>query len=254
MRIKKYTSKSMKEALLQIRQDLGEDAVILRTARVPGKLFSQSEIEVTAAIDEDAAGPRQSFAPLRVTGTGVYKKPKSPITPTEEPARPAVEKTSRPEVPSAIEALAALARKTPSDRRRITPNAVSSQPTGDDTNKYNEIKADIRELKALFSSVAKAGNRDTGGGFSGEWAILFNRLLEAEVPADAARIRGANASPIFGAGRRYCKTVCCGTHVLLPAFFNLKATRFTTGRCHVCRPYGHGKNHHACQTCGIPCS
>lgn len=177
----------MKEALLQIRQDLGEDAVILRTARVPGKLFSQSEIEVTAAIDEDKTGPRQSFAPLRVTGTGVYKKPKSPIAPTEEPARPAGEKTSRPEVPSAIEALAALARKAPSDRRRIAPSLASSQPASEDLNKYNEIKADIRELKALFSSVAKAGSVETGGGFSGEWAILFNRLIEAEVPADSAR-------------------------------------------------------------------
>ena len=33
MRIKKYTASSMKEALLKIKQDLGDDAMILKTSK-----------------------------------------------------------------------------------------------------------------------------------------------------------------------------------------------------------------------------
>jgi flagellar biosynthesis protein FlhF len=93
MRIKKYTAKSMKEALLQIKQELGEDAIILKTSHMPGKLFSQGDIEVTAALDEnvraDASVSHQAFAPLRVSGagTGVYKRPK-PVSEMPKPEMP----------------------------------------------------------------------------------------------------------------------------------------------------------------------
>lgn len=191
MRIKKYVTKSMKEALLQIRQELGEDAVILKTARAPGKLFSQGEIEVTAAIDEDAAGGKQNFAPLRVPETGVYKRPRSP-----GPAQPKLpsgnaEAAPRPQVPSAIEALAALAGKSASERRKTlgpAPAASDSGVTAETGRKFEEIKADIRELKSLFSSIAKGGvTAAAGGGFTGEWGILYSRLVDAEVPPGTAR-------------------------------------------------------------------
>ncbi|MBN1982308.1 MAG: flagellar biosynthesis protein FlhF [Chitinivibrionales bacterium] len=55
MRIKKYTAATMKEALLQIKKELGDDAMILKTRKLPKKLFSLTDthtIEVTAAIDD----------------------------------------------------------------------------------------------------------------------------------------------------------------------------------------------------------
>ena len=39
MRIKKYTASTMKEALLAIKQELGDDAMILKTQKVPKKIF-----------------------------------------------------------------------------------------------------------------------------------------------------------------------------------------------------------------------
>ena len=56
MRIKKYTASTMKEALLMVKKDLGDEAMILKTRNLPRKMFSfgeQNTVEVTAAIDEN---------------------------------------------------------------------------------------------------------------------------------------------------------------------------------------------------------
>jgi flagellar biosynthesis protein FlhF len=164
MRIKKYTAKSMKEALLQIKQELGEDAIILKTSHMHGKLFSQGDIEVTAAIDEearkDASVSHQAFAPLRVSDTGVYKRPK--------PA---------PEMPVAQEA-----------KKDDTPERRRQMPASNGTleKKYETIQADISELKALFTSYIKPGETIPASDFSGDWALLYKKLVEAEVPQDIA--------------------------------------------------------------------
>jgi len=52
MKIKKYTAASMREALIQIKKELGPEAVILKTRTIEGKgLLKKNEIEVTAALD-----------------------------------------------------------------------------------------------------------------------------------------------------------------------------------------------------------
>jgi flagellar biosynthesis protein FlhF len=57
MRIKKYIADSAKEALLQVKEELGPKAVILKTQRRPGKSFlgilGKGQVEVTAALDEE---------------------------------------------------------------------------------------------------------------------------------------------------------------------------------------------------------
>ena len=56
MRVKQYVVETMPEAMLQIRKDLGSDAVILSTKeiKVGGVLdVSQKRIEVVAAVDKE---------------------------------------------------------------------------------------------------------------------------------------------------------------------------------------------------------
>lgn len=57
MKLKKFTAKTMPEAMQQIRSELGRDAVILRSKEVKKGgvlgLFQQTHIEVVAAIDPD---------------------------------------------------------------------------------------------------------------------------------------------------------------------------------------------------------
>lgn len=56
MRVKKYTADSMNDALLQIKEELGSDAVILNSKQIKKGgifgLFQKTQIEVIAALDE----------------------------------------------------------------------------------------------------------------------------------------------------------------------------------------------------------
>lgn len=56
MRVKKYTANTMNDALLQIKEELGSDAVILNSKQIKKGgifgLFQKTQIEVIAALDE----------------------------------------------------------------------------------------------------------------------------------------------------------------------------------------------------------
>ncbi len=54
MKIKKFKAGSVKEALLLVKSDLGPQAVILGTKKLGSGLFGSQQVEVTAAIDENA--------------------------------------------------------------------------------------------------------------------------------------------------------------------------------------------------------
>lgn len=90
MKIKRFVAKSMREAIRQVREEQGPDAVILSNRRVPGG------VEVVAATDYDAAlaqqALRRSAAPEPPPPT-TPDKPKKPGAPT----RPVVE--TRPVMP-----------------------------------------------------------------------------------------------------------------------------------------------------------
>ncbi len=71
MRIKRYTARTIHEALDAVRRDLGSDAVIMHTRKLPptwlGKLLRLEKFEVIAAVDanirKQAAGSMQAFTP-----------------------------------------------------------------------------------------------------------------------------------------------------------------------------------------------
>jgi flagellar biosynthesis protein FlhF len=166
MRIKKYTATSMKEALLRIKQDLGEDAMILKTRKLPRKLFavgSQEEIEVTAAVDDGVAAAKQPpLKPLAVSDPGVYGRPRTSagrVPPSEMPT-PAAPVKAEP----AAAAPPAGAQTSPMDRLRLL-----------------EIREDIREMKDLVKSILQTGETAAAGGFAGPWAVLNKRMVDADV-------------------------------------------------------------------------
>lgn len=67
MRVKKYLVETMPEAMSQIRQELGKDAVIVSTKQVKVGgfvgLFRKPMIEVTAAVDEELKAKSQAVRP-----------------------------------------------------------------------------------------------------------------------------------------------------------------------------------------------
>jgi flagellar biosynthesis protein FlhF len=152
----------MREALSQIKQDLGDDAMILKTRKIPRKMFtigSQDEIEVTAAIEDSAVKPSAPMTPLSIKDPGVYGRSmnlQKPVT-----SKPSVEVPPAP-LPKATGA--APAQQTPMDRLRIM-----------------EMREDIREIKDLMKSILQPGDAATAGGYAGPWAVLYKRMIDADV-------------------------------------------------------------------------
>jgi len=170
MRIKKYTASTMKEALLQIKQDLGEEAMILKTRKLPKKIFTfgdQKTVEVTAAVDEVAQKSQGSLPPLRVTEPGVYAPPKAQAgTPVKPP----------PEVPRPME----ITRQSP----RRSPGGYAGALT--ERFQILELREDIHEMKKLLTSILATGESAAAGGFAGPWAVFYKRLVDSEIKPEIA--------------------------------------------------------------------
>lgn len=173
MKIKKYIATSMKEALIQIKQELGEDAIILKTLKKPRKMFSlagHDEIEVTAAID-DQSPTRQAFAALNVPDSGVYKRPRA----AKQQGNPAMEDEGRQTFPFQPPLMPAVARDEAFHKESVM-----------------EIKEDIRKLKELLTPILQPRSgemavADMTDGFDAPWSILYNRLINCEVKAEVAK-------------------------------------------------------------------
>lgn len=194
MRIKKYTAPSMKEALLQIKQELGENAMILKTRKLPRKLFAlgaADEVEVTAAID-DAAPGGSSLGPLKVDAPGLYGRTGTRVEAAGVAAR---------DLP------AAPAAPVPG---RASPREASSAAV--DRLSLLGIREDIRELKDLMKSILQTGETAAAGGFAGAWAVLYKRLTDAEVsPALAEELiqalRNGRETPDKDINKRFIKVL-----------------------------------------------
>ena len=196
MRIKKYVAKSMREALVQVKEELGENALILKHGKVP-KMFGPDEIEVTAAIDDEAPPPKASaFAPLHVSGGVEPAMPEAP-----EPAFPAPPNV-RPYVPPRV---SSYGDAGPS-RQPGPPPTRSFPSTKRGLDEISEIKADVNELKDLVKTIlttavapasgasgAKGGGPDTAlpgdvtAATDSGWDAFVRRLTDSEVKPDIAR-------------------------------------------------------------------
>jgi flagellar biosynthesis protein FlhF len=199
MRIKKYMAASMKEALLQIKQELGEDAMILKTRRIPRSIFAlgaKDEVEVTAAVDDTINAP--SLSPLKVRNPGVYG---------HNGARPA------PRVPVGIAAEAVRQATPPPPPRPSRPTRMSMPviPAEEDTAIVG-IREDIRELRDTLKSILKTGETTAAGGFAGAWAVLYKRLIDAEIRPAVAEdlirsVKGDSETPPRDVGKRFVEVL-----------------------------------------------
>ena len=180
MKIKKYVAKTMREALIEIRNELGESAIILKTRKFPGKgfPFSGTDIEVTAAID-DGAMPQPAFPEINVKGavplcvpeTGVYNRPRTSCI--VDTAEPVAVKAWRPPVVRTV-------------KYREAAQPVAS---GKDDSEIIGLKEDIRQLADLVKTIVKNGGKKVEGGFNGGWGVLYRRLVDSEVkPVIAAHL------------------------------------------------------------------
>lgn len=171
MRIKKYIAKSMREALLQIKDDLGEDAIILKSRKLPKGVFalgSNQEIEVTAALDDsNTSKSQEQVKPIAVKDTGVYARPKS-STVIEPQLAESGKMDIRPWYPPG----------TRTDTKKI-PIVKETGIPGD--AQLVELKEDIQELRKIVTSIVPQAVGSMQIPVSGNSHILFKKLEYSEV-------------------------------------------------------------------------
>lgn len=183
MKIKKFVAAGMREALILIKQELGEDAVILKTRKIPKNIFaigSKDEIEVTAGIDDEAAKP-QAIMPLKMNenvATGVYPRPR--VSNIIDADKQGID--VRPWVPPVNE-LKKDKKSLQKEKKQQSDFAESAK----DKQHIEELKENIEELKLLVKNIAQSNSPSSFScAFKGAWAKIYSKLIDSEVKPDVA--------------------------------------------------------------------
>ncbi len=198
MRIKKFTAASMKEALLEIKQDLGEEAMILNTRKIPKKMFAfgdQNTIEVTAAIDERGLPTAKPMSPITMQNPGTYtqkglKRKPEPVQSTTMVAEEPLEEQKD----SAL---------------------LPDEEVGKLTQRFQiqELREDLSKMRVLLASILATGETAAAGGFAGPWAILYKRLADSEIRLDIAtdlvnKLKNTTESPDRDINKKFISVLC----------------------------------------------
>ncbi|WP_138859598.1 flagellar biosynthesis protein FlhF [Exiguobacterium mexicanum] len=104
MQIKKYTGKTMAEAMAKVKQEFGDDAVILNSRQVKKGwlgLFASQHVEVIAALEKAPLAVKPRAATKPVAPSKPVKAPTRPPQQTNESSQAATVSTSR-RLPAAL--------------------------------------------------------------------------------------------------------------------------------------------------------
>lgn len=149
MKIKRFTAKNMREAIRQVREEQGPDAVILSNRRVP------EGIEVVAATDYDAALIQQALRnddqtettivpaperplPREIAASTVFTPPATAITPRAEPPRIAAEA-----------AIPAAAARIPVAAPTVTTVLRSA---GAEDSSYQDLRRELNSMRSMLEN------------------------------------------------------------------------------------------------------
>jgi flagellar biosynthesis protein FlhF len=167
MRIKSYFAKSVDEAMVQARAELGNDALLLNTRKSEGGKPENYEVV---------------FGTVEAVSPAVLPQVRLP---QQTKANPSAEKqAARPEIPVAQP-----------DRRAPKP-----EPARDYSSELERLHAQMDEIRALI--VRSANTRTTAGRSVPELADVYARLMAAEVDPELSkdivdRLEAAMATDAF---------------------------------------------------------
>lgn len=154
MRVKRYVMDTMPEAMLQIRGDLGTDAVILSTKEVKVGgfmgMFSKKKIEVVAAVEEKQSQKPQRTVIPRQQPVPIMKEPEQP----EAPSTPVVPRQVAPEAYRRVTQMTGGSREEMANLTDGTEQAASAIEYSSTRSDYNpETTAQTPTNEALFSTM-----------------------------------------------------------------------------------------------------
>ncbi|MDQ0048072.1 flagellar biosynthesis protein FlhF [Paenibacillus polymyxa] len=164
MRVKRYVVDTMPEAMLQIRGDLGTDAVILSTKemKVGGfmGMFSKKKIEVVAAVEEKQSQKPRRFEPS-----------------SQELARAASPQMNAPEQPEKSFMPVVPRQAAPEAYRRVT------QMTGGSKEEQAELTIDAEQAASATEHLSSrsANNLETMSQALDHEALLSNMKSSSEL-------------------------------------------------------------------------
>jgi flagellar biosynthesis protein FlhF len=198
MKIVRHIAPDMRQALRSIRGQLGEDAVILSSRRIP------EGVEVTAAVDFDAASlqdamnaPAESLTPAPLPPAHAASAPR-PLTPPSRQAAPALAPAAQQAAPAYPVAAAAVKQPKPS-----YPVAAAATPAPAHSS-ANVLTAQEGYAQPGYPGGAGAGHSHSAAShyFSAPQQadarpfahILASDSLPADIPALAPAPAGAAAT------------------------------------------------------------
>jgi flagellar biosynthesis protein FlhF len=167
MKIKKFKAGSVREALLKVKEEFGENAVILKTQELKGFVSSQEKVEVTAAMDDDVKpempGAVTSFheelvkAGAIIQGKSGYTKGGRLVAPeaSRQVATPLSQDTLQEQQQQELKQQQNL-RQQESSLEQKSYSGISQEFLENTTTEIQELR---KELKALRNEVGQSQNR-----------------------------------------------------------------------------------------------
>lgn len=205
MKLKTYRATSMAQALVEVRRDLGPDAVILHTrAYRIGSLLGiggRSMVEVTASTRSGAPGTNGAARNGPQSASRQTVRPTPSGTYAAVPAMPQVSPPERGDPPRVV---------VPSGIELPTPVRAESRAAA--PGRPDHLEGEIAELKRMVGQVLQSsrqtavavgqGQAFTPGASTGPLFDAYARLIEQDVDADIAEELAAKVRDELNAEER----------------------------------------------------
>lgn len=185
MKVRQFRARTMQEALARVKSEMGREAVLLYTRRykVGGLfgLFGQEMVEVTAAVNEEAAAAAGPGSVPTLTRIQDFQP-----TPTPSPAPIA---TAAPPaitaLPSANGATAGNGERGGATLMPFMPRPVPEQrPVADDSDMGTQLET-VKEM--VSQVIRRLDGGDALNGYPDCLRRMFSSLIGAETEEDLAK-------------------------------------------------------------------
>jgi len=183
LRIRKFQADSMREALLQVKEELGPEALILRTQKIKGSLLGGTERwEVTAGLeDRFFAAPERDTQEKPTGRTAAYgpgsRRPPEPTRQTAPPPAAAPEPETGRQTAISRDEFRALQDGLESVRR------AAEAPT----QAITAVRQEMGQLRSVVSLLAEQWKGDGAASVSAPLLPWYQRLVSMDFAEDLAR-------------------------------------------------------------------
>ncbi|MEN9354097.1 MAG: hypothetical protein RL318_1422 [Fibrobacterota bacterium] len=178
MRIRKFQADTIREALLQVKDELGPEALILRTQKIKGSFLGGGErYEVTAGLEEKFdPEPARSVAPVTTIGASY-----GPGT------RPAMEGVAPGRIPSP---------PRPSDTTGITRDEFAALQQGIDAvrkaaesprEEMAAVRREMGQMRSVLAMLADSWKDQAGVRISESLLPYYQKLLASDLAESIAQ-------------------------------------------------------------------